>query len=222
MMPPAAMIGSVSSRARIRTSANVAELVVGRLRVEHSAMTAGLVALRDDRVNTGLGGHVRLGRAGGRREQHDAGGPELGDQLGAGYTEMEAHHFGLFGEQHRVHGAVDTVAAVDLAQPCRRLGAERQELRAEPLDPARLTLGVGAGWRVTEHVHVERSRRKRSKRCDHRAGSVGRRGSHPERTQAAGVADRRRQLGRGNAGHRRLEDGSLDPEEVEQASCPRW
>jgi len=183
-----------------------ADPVVAALRVENPAMAAGLDALGDQCIDPRGLGQRRFRRRGDAGHQADAGALQRSDGRRRGQAEVEAHHRRALVQQHLEHRRIGQEASVYLAQCGWRRGVELGEQRPQVVQPGRLPRGVGLRGRVAEQVDVERPRGQRAGFADQRSCLLRGVGAHAQRAQPAGLGHRRRQAGRGDAGHRRLDD----------------
>ncbi len=193
-----------------------AQLVVGRVRVEHPAVPARLEPLRHHHLHPAVDQPPGLVDARRRPEQHDARLAQRSHLRRRRQPEVHTHHARTLGHQRPEHRLVDHEAPVDLAERPRRLGPELGEGRSEPRQPGRLAGGVGAGRRVAEHVDVERARRLLPEGLDHPAGAVRIGRPDAERAERSGVRHGRGHGRRRHACHRGLHDGVNDVEQAQQ------
>ena len=184
---------------------------------EHAAMAAGLKALRDDGIDPTLGEPARL-RNRGRRTQHDRTG-----SLNARYqfprrkAEMEAHDLR---PRLLYHGAESAIERRTDGERRRRRGIEPELaiIGHKTLAPARFARRVGRRRRMTEEVHVERLARAAAELRDLITQLVGREHRGGQRPKPARLRHRRGKLEIHRAGHGRLDDRKINPEEVKQTS----
>ena len=144
MIPPAAMTGTVELADEQSRQRERAEAIVGGVGIEHAAMPARLVALRDDGIDAGGGERARLGEARRRAEEHDAG---VAQRL-----RCARRRIGRSGSSRPSASRRASTRACRRPRRSsgrsrsarRRRGAEARELGAQALDPRRLARAIGA------------------------------------------------------------------------------
>ncbi len=178
---------------------------------ERAAMAARLAALGDDGV--AAGGLDRRGLGGGRRRP---------DQRRSRVPQRVQRALGRDPEREAEHGrrALEQDLELDLE---RRLGMGRRLARAEPeriavrreaREHSRHGLGCLGSVERGEQVDREGLVAELVDRGELLAELIGPKGGAAERAQAAGVGDRRDQLRRVDAGHRRLDQRIADPQQA--------
>jgi len=193
-----------------------AEAVVGRVGIEDAAVTARLDALGDDDVDAGGLERTGFAQAGRGRDQNASRIVQRLDGRDRRDSEVEADDFRLLADEEGEHLVVDEEAPVDLLQRGRRRRAHASELRSQEVDPRVVAGRVDARGRVTEHVHVQGTRRLGLERRDRLPRVRSGRGTYGNRAERPRIRYGGGELRCRHAGHGRLEDRHVDAEQVEE------
>jgi hypothetical protein len=148
--------------------------------------------------------------------ENDAGVAQGPEAILRRHAEMEAHDRRTLFQQHGEHVVVFDKALVDRRQRGRRLGAQALEFGTQPFDPGCIYPVVRLRRLMAEQIHVEGAVGALPDGGDHRAGAGGIGRPDADRTEPAGIRDRRRHGRRRHPGHRCLNDRHADLEQVEQ------
>lgn len=194
---------------------HVHPLVIG-VGIEHAAMPARFPSLRDDGIDAGGSDRLCFGKVGCRGEQYDPCVAEGAHCCFSRQAEMKTRHRRTRVEQHPEHGVVPDETAVDFGKHEGWNGIERREHRTKALDPRCLDGLVGNRGTVAEQIDVERAARSCAHLGNHRACAVRIGRTDRDRSECAGLAHRRGHGGRGDARHRRLDNGQVDADPLDQ------
>ena len=183
---------------------------------EHAAMTAGFGALGDDGVDAALGEPDCFLDARGGAQDLAAGRFDALEECRRRQAEMKAHD--------RRPQLLDQRAGLlaEGLQPClqrerRRCGAERRVVGRKAREPGLLARYILGRRRVAEEVQIDRLVALRPELGDAGADLVGAEHGARQRAEPSGLRYRDRHLHAGGVRHRRLHDGKLDAEQIEQA-----
>ena len=183
---------------------------------EHAAMAAGLGALRDDGIDAALGEKLRFAQGRGRADDLAARCLDARDKLRLRQAEMEAHHGG---RQLFDHGTGRCGERHDrgFQRKLRHLGAKLGVIGRKALEPGGVARFVRRSRLVAEEVEIDRPVGARPDRGDTFSHLVVGEGGARKRAETAGIGDGDGHVDGGGVRHRRLHDGKLDAEQIEQS-----
>ena len=183
---------------------------------EHAAMSAGFEALRDDSVAAEINQPPRF-RYGGCGADDDA--PRLLQsfhQPGLRQTKMETRHLWPGGDDGITYLFIERGAV--RRRRARGINAKLAVVRCKPRSPGPLLLRRDLGRVVAEKSEIEAAIGQRTDSLRLFDDLRRRQARAAIRPESACIRDRRHELGRRGAGHRRLDDRNIDAEQIEQLS----